>query len=564
MQIAIAGYANCDDAVVFWAIDRPIRDCLGFAIERQTGRAAKVHVVENRIGFTDAPGRSGERRPSTTWPFQRFSWSDHQMDLGDRARYRVVPMLRDARGDLRRADAAASKWTPWLALAPAAGGMSAWFNRGHVISQFMARHLARLRRKEGLTHSQALAAFKTRLSDHEEPIRLFLSGGLRTRLLDLLAATRKAGGHVYAALYELTDDELIGALAQFKSRAHVVLANGSVKKKGEDGNKSARKVLKAGKVDVRNRMSAPRFLAHNKFLVTTDKQRKPKLVWTGSTNWTKTGLCTQINNGLLIENAKVAKTFAAQWDLLAAAGDGHEDLLAHNDEPKLVTPRCEVRFTRTSEQRDLDAIRGALERAREGVLFLMFMPGPSGTFRDIMQLRAKRPQLYVHGVASEVPRGKAEDEEVDVTLVGANAPLRRRLAVVQPEGIKTPFAAFAATVVRGAFKSQIGHAIIHSKFLVIDPFTDPVVITGSHNFSKAASAKNDENLVFIRGDRELALAYAIHALSVYHHYRWLFYVRDRQLQGEAPWSGLSREPDWQHSHLKPGSRSRNEMEFWVR
>lgn len=27
--------------------------------------------------------------------------------------------------------------------------------------------------------------------------------------------------------------------------------------------------------------------------------------WTGSTNWTPTGLCTQLNNGLLIDEAHI-------------------------------------------------------------------------------------------------------------------------------------------------------------------------------------------------------------------------------------------------------------------
>lgn len=66
-----------------------------------------------------------------------------------------------------------------------------------------------------------------------------------------------------------------------------------------------------------------------------------------------------------------------------------------------------------------------------------------------------------------------------------------------------------------------GHAIVHSKMMVIDPFSSKlVVVTGSHNFSKPASESSDENFVIIRHHASLAEAVAVHILSVYHHYRW--------------------------------------------
>src|SRR2546427_10294732 len=58
------------------------------------------------------------------------------------------------------------------------------------------------------------------------------------------------------------------------------------------------------------------------------------------------------------------------------------------------------------------------------------------------------------------------------------------------------------------------------------PFTKPVVVTGSHNFSSSASRKNDENFTIIRGNHDLALEYSVHILSVYKHYRWMVYLDD--------------------------------------
>ena len=48
------------------------------------------------------------------------------------------------------------------------------------------------------------------------------------------------------------------------------------------------------------------------------------------------------------------------------------------------------------------------------------------------------------------------------------------------------------------------HQIAHNKVMVID---DGVVITGSFNFTKAAEERNAENVLVIRGNKELAKLY---------------------------------------------------------
>ena len=68
-------------------------------------------------------------------------------------------------------------------------------------------------------------------------------------------------------------------------------------------------------------MISPRALGHNKFLVICDKEKKPRWVWTGSQNWTKTGLCTQANNSRADRRLQVAAEYRKQWELLEDAGD---------------------------------------------------------------------------------------------------------------------------------------------------------------------------------------------------------------------------------------------------
>jgi phosphatidylserine/phosphatidylglycerophosphate/cardiolipin synthase-like enzyme len=584
MTTKINVIANCDDAVLFWLIDKPIKDCWGFALERErsmkNGTVQRV-ILDNRVGFKNDDPRQGDHKPSNVWPFQRFWWADHSVNSGDRVRYRVTPMVFDG-ARLAEDITGRSGWTPWTQLSGDAGDhLSAFFNRGLVISQFMARYLEKLRVDNGLaTREDALRVFKASLDDHEQPIRKFLSGALRDRMLELLAEAKHDKHQVYGALYELEDDELLKALEGLGKRGHIVLANGSITaKKGEstadarkrDQNKAARKRLRDASLDVANRFISPGALGHNKFLVFatgTSTAPKPFAVWTGSTNWTKTGLCTQVNNGLYVKDAGAAKEFFAQWERLRDAKSAFPaSLVAANGKPKKVKvgqSNMDIWFTRAAQKVDLAAIDNVIDGAQEGVLFLMFQPGSAGTLATIRKKLKKPGKLYIKGVVSTLPGDPDEEDQATVAVHG-EATKSVSFDVVQPEGIKRPFSTWAATVTRNEFLfggGKIGFAIVHSKLIVVDPFTKPVVITGSHNFSSNASGKNDENFVIVRGNTDLACEYGAHILSVYQHYRWMAFVNEKQKKNQNPKAFLDEADTWQAGQLKGASRK--ELDFWVR
>jgi len=585
MSIKLKVYTNEDDALLFWSIPKPISECRGFAINRRIkpkGKTQTEGFLINRTGFdnekVDAKAKAGQEavtKPSTEWPFQRFSWTDHDASTGDTVSYQVIPIIRNSDGELEQLDAQASGWSPKKTLEPPAGKFKPFFNRGFVMSQFMARYLAE--------HKLTLKEFKAQIKDknekigvkHERNIRLFLSGDLRLALLNELQTALDEGGEVFAALFELSDDELIDALCKLKGRANVVLSNGSVKPdKGEssadarlrDENEDARKRLLAHGVDVKveekNRFLSPGALGHNKFLVRTDKKGNPVIAWTGSTNWAPTGLCTQVNNGLLIEDAEVAQVYLDQWhELRKAASKFPKPFVASNSKPKPIGEdsagqvRSIIWFTRTTKGVDLDALREEVEKAREGILFLMFMPGSTGLFSNVAA-RSAEPNLYVRGVVSELPNGRGDESAADVSLIDGSNHTPMHLDIIQPEGARNPLAGFAEEVTRKQFLGNIGHAIIHSKVVVIDPFSaDPVVITGSHNFSSSASGKNDENFIIVKGDHELAEAYAVNIFGAYSHYRYRAFLQ----QTNKPFNGLGDNDKWQAPRL---ASARRDLRFW--
>ena len=65
---------------------------------------------------------------------------------------------------------------------------------------------------------------------------------------------------------------------------------------------------------------------------------------------------------------------------------------------------------------------------------------------------------------------------------------------------------------------------IHTKYLLKDPLSEtPVVVTGSANFSEAATNKNDESMIIIKGNIRVADIYFTEFLRLFNHYyfRWI-------------------------------------------
>jgi phosphatidylserine/phosphatidylglycerophosphate/cardiolipin synthase-like enzyme len=340
-----------------------------------------------------------------------------------------------------------------------------------------------------------------------------------------------------------------------------VLATGSVEHQGEDQNATARTAL-ADRVDLHDRMTSPRALGHNKFLVICERDGTPRWVWTGSQNWTMTGLCTQANNSVLIDDRQPAAEYRRQWDLLRDAGDATPDTLRNrNTEPRdetLDPASLRLWFTPTTGRVDLADRREIIAAAKHAILFLMFNPGPRETLLNAI-IEASRVEhagsrLYIRGVLNQDPSTKPNPVQLFDQQNRENADYD----VVLPAAIDTATTFFQAELK----KLDRAFAIVHSKVIVVDPFgPDPVVLTGSHNLGPKASATNDENLLIMRNAPGVAEAYAANIMAVYNQYRWRF---RRHLQPAAKrWKGLVDNDTWQQWYLRAGSPAAREIGFWV-
>jgi phosphatidylserine/phosphatidylglycerophosphate/cardiolipin synthase-like enzyme len=547
-------YHNGDDVFIAWKPDGIIPECRGFALLRRRNKVEEV--VSTWVGFEDDAHEEGERRASTNWPIQKYQWTDYMASPGDKLQYRVVPMVGPNKQNLRPDAATASDWTDEITLSHEADkNLQVYFNRGIVAAQWVSRRL-------GITKDDLKTKELTKAaSTPNDSLRNYLAGPLGERLFQLLADAAKNKCEIYAALYELGDEQLESALEKFKKRAHVVLANGSVKKKGADQNKKARSRLR-GIIDIHDRMISPRALGHNKFLVICGKNGSPRCVWTGSQNWTWTGLCTQANNSVFIADKDLAGEYRKQWDLLKDAGDETpDDLKDSNSTPrdrKISSKRARLWFTPTVAFVDLDEARKIISGAKQAILFLMFNPGPKETLLNeiIDTARAGRSgkRLYIRGAINQDPSTTANPVEL---FDGLNFQ-KADFSVVLPAAIDEPTKWF----VRELRKLPQAFAMVHSKIVLVDPFSDrPVLLTGSHNLGPKASSKNDENLIIIRDASGVASAYATNIMAVYNQYRWRF---RRQIQPQNKrWKGLVDTDTWQNGYLRANSPALREINFWI-
>ena len=585
MKNAVA-FANNDVITIAWSFGQKPAGCMGFAIYRIDNKGAET-VLPSHAVFKGYPIQRGQT--TAEFPLQKFYWKDPYARLvaektGNRTfRYKVVP-LEGEPGNLEP-----MKNLPFLTTnevtisAEISADLSVYFNRGLISTQRVAAAFKGKPSKKPLLK---------RVADPKDPLRASLSGEM-LRALNGFVDRAKTSGKIYAALYELGDEELIAKLKQLGEKLEIVLSNSVVTDpdtdEKSDGNAEAREELEKTAAVEWNRIMPSNHIGHNKFLVYVDKHGDPQAVLLGSTNWTSTGLCTQTNNTMIVEDTKLAKRYLDYWNKLAAdtkaAGGVAKDLQAAplrkwdatGKDLSLPDASVESWFSpntpkargksKANEKRppDMAALIERIHRAKHAILFLAFYPGtPSIANWAADALRANK-NLFVRGCVTNKSaaegfyyelRGKTMPKKVK----GVKTPVRQDPLVIGAEALD------GKIIPEGWMKEilKAGFAIIHDKIVVIDPFSDDcVVVTGSHNLGYKASYDNDENLVIVEGNKKLAAAYATHVLDVYDHFAWRYMVK--QAGAKAADQSLKSKPDqWLDQYFDANGEIKTaQLKFWM-
>jgi phosphatidylserine/phosphatidylglycerophosphate/cardiolipin synthase-like enzyme len=581
MSIRLKCYDNGDHTCLAWlpTDEKAIPGCRGFAIRRIcNGTESYLHGF---VGFSD----QDKLDSANPWkfPVQRYMWWDYGVKLNDKVQYSVVPVLGSA-SNLKLDMDLASELTPEMEISgQSTPHVSSFFNKGIVAAQWVSRALQNEPKGQKIS---------TLVATPDDGLRNALSGLLRPEILTLLQNAKNGGGKIFAALYELNDKELIAALTAFGKNCNLILANGAFKPPANDENAKVRADLKS-KIHLFDRIVKKPHFGHNKFVVFCDSAGHPQQVLTGSTNWTSSGLCTQANNSVIVDDAGVAQDYLDAWNRIHAAGDAYPpSFAAANSVSKTyaldggkVTPW----FAPTQHAQDLDYARKLINSAKEGILFLFFNPGafePASTpekwtlLQNILNRHHEEnnayydPNLYIKGVVNQQipwltedkpPKGKKPPaESLDPTVAtqpvalysnGIEPPVRLGHDVLVPANIKDQYHEWE--------KELLGASMVnvHSKVIVIDPFGEnPVVMTGSHNLGFKASSENDDNLIIFEGNEPLAAAYATNIIAIFQTYRWNSYVQAHR-DDPTVWHGLEDNDTWQNGHLTGDELA--ELKFWL-
>lgn len=499
-------------------------------------------------------------KDTSIWPIQKFSWKDLTAPKGKTFTYHIIPMV----GMENNLKPIANKdlWlqTDPISLTPGAGPIKAYFNRGILSTQFLARQLSK-----GKTGKPNLGELKAHIAKIGDPIRVALAGEFLQAVPSLLNKVIQEGGMCYLALYELTDPELIQILIKAKNNLDLILTNAG-EKGSDDENAPARKKLKAAGVSIHDRFVPSGHIGHDKFCLYTDETGTPHTVLTGSTNWTQNALCAQSNNTLIIEDPKLAQAFSDFWDRLLADTNNNDSkqgaTLRHSNQRRFpnTTANIGVWFspntasakkpaagsididTDPNQPLDLKDMFEAIEGAQKSILFLEYQPGSPSVLDKILSVQQRKPNLFIRGAATD---SKAVGD-YNTALFHGDSAIPDVYSVVAASAIGDAFSYWEAELL------SAGHAIIHDKIVVIDPFTDNCrVFTGSHNHGYRASAFNDENLVSVRGNKEMAAAYAAHVIDVYDHYRfrYLLLIQGKTGKKSNAFSGLETTDAWQDKYF---------------
>ncbi|MDQ3825688.1 MAG: phospholipase D-like domain-containing protein [Actinomycetota bacterium] len=115
---------------------------------------------------------------------------------------------------------------------------------------------------------------------------------------------------------------------------------------------------------------------------------------------------------------------------------------------------------------------------------------------------------------------------------------------------------------------------IHTKILLIDPLgDDPIIVTGSANFSPDSVSSNDENMLLIRGSNTaVADVYVTEFMRLFTHYEFRYAVtKSRRAPAMRSFSGqavtarktLAVDDIWAQRWYQPHSARDKERHLFV-
>jgi hypothetical protein len=457
--------------------------------------------------------------PTNEHPIQAFLWGDYTVRKDHQYTYRIVAMSGQP-GELKESHSVSITVTMEREKEE---GHHIYFNRGVAGSQAYVR-------KFGNKKPDAIG-----IKAYD-----WLSRGLVEALTSFIRQAEGPDWTIHAAVYEF---QFIPILKEFKSAAdrgvHVKIIF-DCKNEGEyddgkpkgpwKGNLEALREVDIQKSLIKARKANPSFISHNKFIVLLQND-VPKQVWTGSTNITLGGIFGHSNVGHLVRDELVANAYEMYWQELNKDPEAKHLRPWNNNNfpvPSGVPPpnSIQIIFSPLKTLEALEWYASRMDKANTAT-FLTAAFGVHDLFENVFSAKKNRLRYLL-----------LESEDEDMEKLRSWKFNRIAIGNVLEENL---FEHWLREMLTG-FNRHVKY--IHTKYMLIDPLSDnPLIITGSANFSDASTKSNDENMLVIRGDTRVADIYLTEFMRLFMHFYFRTIVNGIGPAESDPDAGYLKEDD---------------------
>lgn len=527
---AVTGTNTVSFGIAFEEADT--RGLLGFAVEREDPVEHERYYTFGFKVFPSVIARPDQNTRVKTFdhPVQSFYHDDFTCKPGREYRYFFHPL----KGKPKDLDRSARPIVIEVRTEKLYSRLEhdVFFNRGVASSQAYVREFGNERPDDSMPAEKRARALQWLSRDLDEAMLKFIS---EARKADTLLCG------FYEFRYRPVADALKAAIGRGVDVRIVIDAkvNESRDKQGKLhpsfprlDNLATVKAARIPQARVKLREAKPNDIAHNKFMVLLKgKKKAPTAVWTGSTNVSMGGIHGQTNVGHWVRNAATAAAFRDYWNVLK-----------DDPGPQKGADAATTRKQNAALRKSIEALAPTpteLAAIPTGITPVFSPRSGSSVLEMYADLVADAEQLScitlafgIGKVFKDVLKAKGSDGRISFFLLEkADKPSKQS---------KTPFVAINASnnvykawgsYLRGplyqwARETNAGAlglnqhvSYIHSKFLLRDPLgVDPLVVTGSANFSPPSTNDNDENMLLIRGNRRVADIYFTEFNRLFFHY----------------------------------------------
>ena len=517
---------------------------LGFGILRTDRENGETVWLRGLKKFDIPESDEGDEVTTRHHPIQKFHWGDYTTKAGRTYCYEVHAM-RGTKDQLIDDDQVAVEITCEKEEAVGSNGHAVHFNRSAASSQAFARRFPSLPPGE-VVDPQA---------------RAWLSRGLQEALIAFIDSAEPGEG-LHLFVYEFAKPEYAQALARARTRGVrlEILHDAIVDKAGKGPINESRPLLKEYGLDdvAKDRVADGLAISHNKFVVLTGTDGQAKAVWTGSTNFTDAGVYAQSNVGHSIQGPEPAGTYL-KWHQLVwqdptlSCADSRVQTAATSILPDMAKSPSGTSVV-FSPRKTIEAVAlcaTLIGKADQMVCFT----APFALHDDIENALIAAPAqvfglLNKHGVVGNA-------------LIRAPNTLLAAAAALSDASI---LEAWQKKMLEKLQAESLHHSgvFIHTKIILIDPLSDnPIVVTGSANFSNNSSRNNDENQLFIFGETEVADVYIGEFMRMFDHYYFRDHIKAAKAQAlQDPKAAFLDETDGWTQRYFGGERERERLAFF--